>query len=96
MRRFGKSYAHPFVVLVKLSNESDRTRIGVAAGKSVGGAVLRNRAKRRIRGVLNPIAPDIASGWDLIFIARRSITMAQPHELEQAINTLLRRSVMID
>jgi ribonuclease P protein component len=52
VRRDGKSYAHPLVVLIALNsenNEHSRVRVGVAAGKSVGTAVIRNRTKRLLR-----------------------------------------------
>jgi ribonuclease P protein component len=96
VRRFGKSHAHPLIVLVRLPNEIEQTRIGVAAGRVVGGAVQRNRAKRRLRGVLNPIAGKIATGWDLVFIARKPILHAGHQDLEQAVHSLLRKSSLID
>ena len=49
MRRFGKSYAHPLVVLIVQPSDQPKIRVGVAAGKTVGVAVRRNRAKRLLR-----------------------------------------------
>ena len=92
VRRLGRSKAHPLVVLVKLENESGRTRFGVTASRAVGGAVQRNRAKRRIQGILNPIASQVAGGWDLIFIARRPLMNANHAELQHAVFSLLKKS----
>ena len=46
MRQSGKSFGDPLVVLIVAPNELGSVRIAVVAGRSVGGAVLRNRAKR--------------------------------------------------
>jgi len=95
VRQYGKSYAHPFLVLVVLSNREEISRIGVSAGRSVGKAVLRNRAKRRIRAALHRYAPLISPGWDLIFIARRPILDAAFPKVQAAMLTLLRRANLI-
>ena len=61
VRRSGKSYAHPLVVLIVQSNNQPRVKIGVAAGRTVGTAVYRNRAKRLLREAMRTLIPDIAS-----------------------------------
>ena len=65
VRRDGKSYAHPLIVLIALENQLSITRVGVTAGKSVGNAVKRNRAKRLIRAATRALHPQMATGWDL-------------------------------
>jgi ribonuclease P protein component len=92
VRRLGKSYAHPFVVLIKHPNEESFSRFGVAAGRSVGNAVKRNRAKRRIREIVRQRIPLIQDGWDLIFLARQSIHRATPAELQTALDGLISRA----
>ena len=76
VRRTGKSYAHPLVVLVTQACEThDHTRVGVTAGKTTGTAVHRNRAKRLLREAMRPLLPSIASGWDLILIAHPLVVL---------------------
>jgi ribonuclease P protein component len=89
VRRSGKSYAHPLLVLIARSNEHETSRFAVAAGRSVGNAVERNRAKRLLREGLRPLIPTIAPGWDVIILARRSITQATLQESQRALITLL-------
>ena len=49
-----------------------RIRVGFTATRKVGGAVVRNRAKRRMREAARLILPDLAHpGFDYVFIARR-------------------------
>jgi len=95
VRRTGKSYAHPFVVLVVQTSETPRVRVGVTAGRSVGGAVQRNRAKRLIREAVRPLLPDLLPGWDLILIARPAFPSKSLQEIRQVIASLLRRAQIL-
>jgi ribonuclease P protein component len=95
VRREGTSYAHPFIVLVAHPNESTILRIGVAAGKSMGSAVDRNRAKRRTREAIRPLIPYILTGWDLLFLARRSQQEADFQHLQAAVQNVLNRAKLL-
>jgi ribonuclease P protein component len=95
VRRHGKSYAHPLFVLVKLPNERESSRFGVAAGRSIGSAVQRNRAKRQLRESLRTCLPTIRSGWDILVIARRPMREATYQQILDALITLLRRANLL-
>ena len=95
VRRLGKSYAHPFLVLIKLPNTLNKTRIGVSAGRSIGNAVRRNKAKRKIREIIRPILTEIQPGWDIILLARKPILTANHQEIISAMNDTLLRSDLI-
>jgi ribonuclease P protein component len=47
------------------------TRIGLVVGKRVGNAVVRNRAKRRLRHALKQIP--LEQGMDYVIIAEREV-----------------------
>ena len=67
-------------------------RIGYTASKKVGGAVERNRARRRLRAVVAKIIPDHAKpGHDFILIARKG-TLTRPFSklLEDLVKSLKR------
>ena len=50
-------------------------RAGFTATKRIGGAVQRNRAKRRMREAARLVLPDLARpGFDYVFIARGGVT----------------------
>ena len=97
VRRIGKSYAHPLVVLVARASEnsSHQVRVGVTAGKTTGTAVHRNRAKRLLREALRPYLMSLASGWDLILIARPALVTATLQDTRAALLNLLRRAKIL-
>jgi len=97
VRRSGKSYAHPLVVLVVLPAVGEKTRIGVTAGKAVGKAVQRNRAKRLLREAIRPLLPKIKPGWKLILISRSPILTAKLTDIRACLYQLLMRAnLMVD
>ena len=95
VRRNGPSFSHPLLVLITLPNELEISRFGVSAGRSVGGAVQRNRAKRRLRAALARLVPAIRNGYDLVFLARKPIQASSGDELYQAVRELLERSGLL-
>ncbi|MBI5029564.1 MAG: ribonuclease P protein component [Chloroflexi bacterium] len=88
----GKSYSHPLVILRARANEIGQCRFGFVAGKKIGKATVRNRAKRLMREAIRPRLPNIAPGWDLILIARSGVGMATFQEVNTAIGILLQRA----
>ncbi|HEX5810262.1 MAG TPA: ribonuclease P protein component [Anaerolineales bacterium] len=95
VRRYGKSYAHPLAVLIVQTHNQPRLKVGVAAGRTVGTSVYRNRAKRLLREAIRPLLPNIASGLDLILIARPGLVSATLQETRQALHTLLQRAQIL-
>ena len=95
VRREGRSWATPWVVLVAARNELDRSRFGFAVGKRIGKATVRNRAKRRLREAVRAQRANIPSGWDLLFIARDPLPGATFAQIQQAIGQLLTRSRLL-
>jgi len=96
VRRSGKSYAHPLVVLIAAHNEITTVRVGISASHAVGNAVQRNRAKRRIRACVRSLIAKIQPGTDMIWIARRPIDQASYQEICDAMQRLLRRAGLLE
>jgi ribonuclease P protein component len=95
VRRTGKSYAHPLIVLIALPNQYEHSRVAVAAGRSIGKAVQRNRAKRLLRHAIRPLLPMITPSWDIVLVARRPISSATLQQTEQAVRMLLSRANLV-
>ncbi len=69
-----------------------RPRFGFLAGRAVGPAVDRNRAKRLLREAARAVAVQIAPEWDLLLIARRPLATARLADTQAALGQLLRRA----
>jgi ribonuclease P protein component len=88
----GHSFAHPSIVLGFLPNQLERNRTAVIAGRSVGGAVQRNLAKRRIRSAFQGLMKEINQGYDLVLIARKPILDLKYDLLIDSLRSLLDRA----
>lgn len=54
-------------------------RVGYTCSKKVGNAVLRNRAKRRLRAAARQVLPDLGRpGWDYVLVGRAGATVEAP------------------
>ncbi len=95
VRREGRTYAHPLIVLIALPNDDQRVRIGVAAGRSIGNAVVRNRSKRLLRASMQGLLSEIKPGWNIVLMARQPMIVANYSDVREAVYGLLRRAHVI-
>ena len=70
-------------------------RVVFSVSRRVGGAVVRNRVKRRLREVMRRMLVDITSGYDLVVTARPDAANATTATLEQELRALLRRARLL-
>jgi ribonuclease P protein component len=62
------------------------------AGRRIGGAVARNRARRLLREAWWAVAPRLREGHDLVLVARRPLAKTKAPELTAEIEGLLARA----
>ena len=77
-------------------NGRDHDRFGISTGRRLGGAVQRNRVRRRVREILRRFPNDTGHGWDVLIVARPPAVDASFDELRATLERLLglaRRSV---
>ena len=86
----GVTRTHPLLVGRFVRTDLAQTRFGLATGKRLGGAVIRNRVRRRIREALRVMAPAFQPGWDVLIIARPAIVEADHEALVGALRRILR------
>ncbi len=92
VRRLGRSYAHPLVVLVVMRNPSGELHIGFSASRTVGGAVQRNRVRRRLKACFDEFVPHLRTGWDVVVVARQPIVDAEYSVIRLGITRLLEQA----
>ena len=90
--RRGSVRSTRLLVLRSLRTDRPETRIGLSTPKSLGGAVQRNRVRRRLRELIRERYGAIGGGWDLLVIARPEAGAASYAELREMLRSLLERS----
>ena len=66
----GKSVVTPYLVFYCRPNGQGHNRLGITVSTKLGGAVVRNRARRRLREVHRLAQPEMKQGYDIILVAR--------------------------
>lgn len=67
-------------------------RLGVAAGRTIGGAVQRNRAKRRLREVFRLNRHCLRGNCDIVLMARGRLNQAPWGEVQSELIQLAGRA----
>ena len=77
--RYGRRTRRGGITLVSYRRDGGPPRIGLVVGRRVGGAVVRNRAKRRLRATLREVT--LAEATDYVVIATPVVVTAPFQEL---------------
>lgn len=90
VQRRGRGGSNALLTLRALPNDADTSRFGFLISKRVGKAVVRNRARRRLREICRrePVAP----GWDLVLIAKPAIVNAPFEAIVGSVRELFARA----
>jgi ribonuclease P protein component len=92
--RTGSSHRTTRVVLYRAPG-GDPSRAAWVAGRRVGGAVARNRARRLLREAWRQLWPRTAGGSDVVLVARGPFERISSQDLVHEIEELLTRAGMI-
>ena len=87
----GTTRSHPLLTARFRRTDLETTRIGLSTSRALGGAVVRNRVRRRLREALRVMAPSFQPGWDVLIIARPAIVGADHDLLVGALRRTLDR-----
>src|SRR5437588_2390382 len=83
-------------MVLYVSPGSERPAAAFVAGRRVGGAVERNRARRVLREAWRSLAPTVDQGAEVVFVAKRPILQARSHEVEAEMRELLRGAGIVE
>ena len=92
--REGARAGDGLLVVIARPNGGPHPRLGLAVGRGVGGAVVRNRVKRLLRESFRLHRERLPEGHDLVVIARDGTDPARwtLHAVEQSLETLAAKS----
>jgi ribonuclease P protein component len=83
-----RSSSH-FIVFVK-ANELPQSRFGFSIKRALGGAVTRNRIRRRVREAIRLHREEISAGWDFVIHPKANVEDADFVALEKDLLRLLK------
>lgn len=88
----GNPFVSPYFVLYTVKGRQGRIRLGITAGKKLGTAVKRNRAKRVLTAAFSGVFPLLKPGTDYVLVARSRILSAKSTLVSNELEKLLSRT----
>ena len=85
-----------YLVLYARPNRSESNRVGITVSKKLGGAVIRNRVRRRLREVYRLHEEAFAPGWDIVVVARSRCIDANFAALTKAYLSLAEKAGILN
>lgn len=93
--RVGKSYANRMMVIYVLPQAACERKVGFAAGKRLGNAVVRNRVKRVLREVYRLNQHKLIDNVHLVLMGRQAMVKADSNTAGRAFLDLCRKAKLI-
>jgi len=87
----GKNAASKYVVVYCAGNYSAVNRLGITVSTKLGGAVIRNRIRRRLKEIYRLNELNLRKGYNIVFVARHGSRDAKWKELESSVLYLFRK-----
>lgn len=81
----GKSAAGSYVVVYAQKNRENVNKVGITVSKKLGGAVVRNRVRRRIREAYRGIEDLLEPGRNIVIVSRSKSVSADFKKLQAAL-----------
>ncbi len=92
----GRTVSKAFLILKFRKNDLAVTRIGFVVSQKISKrATIRNRVKRRLKGLARSSLPRLRSGYDLIFFTKKGIEEKNFREVEIAAKSLLEKAGLL-
>ena len=90
-------FANGMLVLYARPNRLGVNRVGITTGKKLGHAVVRNRARRRLREVYRLNEHLFKPGYDIVVVARHRCVTADFQKLTKAYLSLAQKAgILLD
>lgn len=97
VKQKGATFHGKFFVLSVLNiSATEPARTGFITSRRVGGAVKRNRVRRRLRELVRTSRPQLRAGFWIVLIARAAATRATWNELQEEWLSLGMRSRVLN
>ncbi|MFC1663124.1 ribonuclease P protein component [Patescibacteria group bacterium] len=96
IRKRGRTATSRLITLRWAQLDKNNTAVAIVASQKISKkAVIRNRAKRRLRSIINKFFKKIKTGNSIIIIARPPIIEAKHKELLQDMHLILQKAKLL-
>ena len=92
----GRSVVDSLSVIYVLTFPSDKVQIGLAVGKKLGNAVLRNHVKRMMREVFRNRKHELKAVSGIVWGARKKLSAADYHTYDRVFMRLVKRAGLLN
>lgn len=80
-----------FAAFCRARDSRDGARVGLTTPRALGGAVVRNRIKRRLREAFRLHRAEFGPQWDIVLNPRRAALDAPFFEIERALRKVIEK-----
>ena len=91
----GRSIVDGLSVLYVLRSENAKIKIGLAVGKKIGNAVVRNRIKRLMRETFRKYKDQLKENTQIVWVARKKLQSADLKTYERVFLRLAKRAALL-
>lgn len=91
----GRTVVDGMSVFYILGDQGESLKIGMAVGKKLGCAVVRNRIKRLMREVFRKHKGKLKQGYHIVWVARRKLAKADYKTFERVFLRLAKRAALL-
>lgn len=88
LARYGRKCENRYFIIRYAANSRGNARLGVTVTRRIGGAVTRNRLKRRLREFFRIHPPETLRGIDLNIIVKKGAAALTTQQIFNALETL--------
>jgi ribonuclease P protein component len=88
--RHGKRRSNSHFTVFFKANDLPQSRFGFSIKRALGGAVVRNRMRRRIREIIRLHRQEISAGWDIVIHPKPNVATAPFTSLAAELLKLLK------
>lgn len=90
MYRAGKRRSSSYFTVFLRANDLPHSRFGFSIKKELGGAVVRNRIRRRVREIVRIRRQEISAGWDIVIHPKSKVAKAPFAEIAAELVRMLK------
>jgi len=92
----GKSVASKYVVVYCIKNNNSENRLGITVSTKLGGAVQRNRIRRRLKEIYRLNEHTLRMGFNIVLVARQRCRHAGWSELESSVLSIFDKLGLVE